>query len=111
MSDRTCERCRFWHREELINQNGQCRRYPPSVIMPHGLVRPTMAQDNSCGEWRDRSITPEQEQRDELVRRFAVALVGTEWCYNPDARDFTPAMVWHWAEKLADAEPKIGGES
>jgi hypothetical protein len=45
------------------------------------------------------------EQRQELVRRFAVALVGTEWCYNPEARDFTPDMVWQWAEKLADAEP------
>jgi hypothetical protein len=49
------------------------------------------------------------EQRQELVRRFAVELVGTDWCYNPAARDFTPDMVWQWAEKLADAEPKIGG--
>jgi len=48
------------------------------------------------------------EQRQELARRFAVALVGTEWCYNPEARDFTPDMVWEWAKKLADAEPKIG---
>jgi len=49
------------------------------------------------------------EQRQDLVRRFAVALVGTEWCYNPNARDFTSDMVWEWAVKLADAEPKIGG--
>jgi hypothetical protein len=45
------------------------------------------------------------EQRQELVRRFAVALVGTEWCYNPEARDFTSDMVWEWAKKLADADP------
>jgi len=50
------------------------------------------------------------EQRQDLVRRFAVALVGTEWCYNPEARDFTPDMVWQWAAKLADAEPKIEDE-
>jgi hypothetical protein len=48
------------------------------------------------------------EQRQELARRFAVALVGTEWCYNPAARDFTSDMVWQWAARLADAEPKIG---
>lgn len=41
------------------------------------------------------------EQRQELVRRFAVALVGTD-NYGPD-------KVWEWAEKLADAEPKTGG--
>jgi hypothetical protein len=49
------------------------------------------------------------EQRQELIRRFAVAMVGTEWCYNPGARNFTPNKVWEWAAKLADAEPKIGG--
>ena len=43
--------------------------------------------------------------RSERVARFAVALVGTEWCYNPEARDFTADKVWEWAEKLADAEP------
>jgi len=100
VNKQTCDGCRFWHREESINQNGQCRRYPPSVIMPHGLVRPTMAQDNSCGEWRDKAITPEHEQRAELVRRFAVSLVGTD--------NYGPNKVWEWAEKLADAEPKSG---
>ena len=45
------------------------------------------------------------EQRQELVRRFAVALAGTEWCYNPGGRDFTSDIVWRWAAKLADAEP------
>ena len=50
----------------------------------------------------------QNEQRQELVRRFAVSLVGTEWCYNPEARDFAADKVWEWAEKLADAEPKIG---
>jgi len=43
--------------------------------------------------------TAQNEQRQELVRRFAVALVGTD-NYGPD-------KVWEWAKKLADAEPKI----
>jgi len=42
----------------------------------------------------------QNEQRQELVRRFAVALVGTD-NYGPD-------KVWEWAAKLVDAEPKIG---
>jgi len=50
----------------------------------------------------------QNQQRQELVRRFAVALAGTEWCYNPEARDFTSDLVWEYALKLADAEPKIG---
>jgi hypothetical protein len=41
------------------------------------------------------------EQRAELVRRFAVAMVGTS--------GWGVSKVWEWAAKLADAEPKIGG--
>ena len=74
------------------------------VIMTHGLARPTMAEDNSCGEWRDKSITPEQEQREELVERFALAIV--ESGADPMMHD-----VWRWAEEYVDAKPKIGGES
>jgi hypothetical protein len=40
------------------------------------------------------------EQRQELVRRFAVAMVGTA--------GYGANKVWEWAAKLADAEPKIG---
>ena len=47
----------------------------------------------------------QNKQRQELVRLFAAALVGTEWCYNPEARDFTADKVWEWAAKLADTEP------
>ena len=104
MSERTCEQCRFWHRAEPTNQNGQCRRYPPFVIMSHGLVRPTMSEDNSCGEWRDKSITPEQEQRAQLVTQFALAIVQCE-------SDTGAELVWRWATEYVDARPKIGGES
>jgi hypothetical protein len=39
----------------------------------------------------------QNEQQQELVRRFAVALVGTD--------NYGPEKVWEWAKKLADAEP------
>ena len=109
MNKRTCQGCRFWHQSESADQNGQCRRYPPAVIMPHGLVRPTMAADNSCGEWRDKSITPEQEQRAELVEQFALAIVKCD--DNAFRIRLGPAVVWKLATDYADAKPKIGGES
>ena len=43
--------------------------------------------------------------RRKRAAQFAMAMVSTEWCYNPEARDFTPDKVWEWAERLAwDAE-------
>jgi hypothetical protein len=63
-----------------------------------------MSADNFCGEWRDRSITPEQEQRAELVTRFALAIAQCE-------SDTGSELVWKWAEQIADAKPKIGGAS
>ena len=89
MAERLCEGCRFF-------SDDLCWRYPAAVETDRIFF---------CGEWRPKDVTPEQEQRAELVRRFAVALVGTEWCYNPEARDFTADKVWEWAAKLADTEP------
>lgn len=105
MNDRTCGNCRWWHRGEPILQNGQCRRFPPVPIVSHGYVRPTMAEDNSCGEWRDKFITPEQEQRQELVTQFALVIVHSD---NATCR---PNVLWEWAEKYVDARPEIGGGS
>ena len=108
MNDRTCGNCRWWHRAEPIPQNGQCRRFPPVPIASHGYVRPTMAEDNSCGEWQDKSITPEQEQRAELVTRFAVASVSD--CDATTGDRWEPDAVWRMAAEYVDARPRIGGE-
>jgi hypothetical protein len=84
MNKRTCEGCRFYA------PAGACWRYPTAVeTLPNA----------SCGEWRDKAVTPEMDERRELVRRFVVALAGTD-NYGVD-------KVWEWAEKLADAEPNI----
>lgn len=55
-----------------------------------------------CGEWADKIITPEQEQRRELVRQFAVALMTRhgEYLALHDA--------WDLAMRMADSEPKGG---
>jgi hypothetical protein len=63
---------------------------------------PATAPTEFCGQWRDKNVSPEQEERRELVRRFAVALAGTD-NYGVD-------KVWEWAAKLADAEPSITKE-
>jgi hypothetical protein len=63
-----------------------------------------VSRENSCGEWRDKSITPEQEQRAELVVRFALAIVQCE-------SDTGAELVWRWAAEYVDAKPQNGGES
>jgi len=103
MSDkRTCEQCRFWHHAEPTDQWGQCRRFPP-VWYNQGHVRPSMAENNFCGEWRDKSITPEQEQRAELVTRFALAMVGSDG--DATGVRWKPDTVWRMAEDYVGAKP------
>ena len=63
-----------------------------------GHVRPSMAADNYCGEWRDKSITPEQERREELVTQFALAIVQCEG-------DTGAELAWKWAAEYVDARP------
>ena len=107
MSDRTCERCRFWHREETTDQNGSCRKNPPAWSNL-GQRRPTTMANNFCGEWRDNSITPEQEQRAELVTRFALAIVASD--RDAVGGRWKPAAIWRMAEDYVDGRPKSGGE-
>ena len=72
--------------------------------MAEHFDRPTPSADWGCGEWADGSITPEQERKRELVRRFAVAIVSAK-NNNADAQ-FAPNLTWEMAQQLADAEPK-----
>ena len=77
---------------------GECRRYPPQhpQICRRWL---TVEQSESCGEWQDDSITPEQAERRELVRQFAVAIVASD----PEG-DTMVHRVWQRAAELADYE-------
>ena len=90
MTKRTCENCRWFRHDDL------CWRYPKeNATLP----------DATCGEWADASITPEQEERRELTRRFAVAIMSTQWAANcPEGQ------VWAVAASLAAAEPQIQRE-
>jgi len=84
MTKRLCGDCRFFCGDI-------CFRYPTPVDT--GIF-------NFCGEWRDKNVTPEQEERRELVRRFAVALMGTEW-----AEQCSEETLWAIAADMADTEP------
>ena len=77
---------------------GYCHRNAPTQG-PLCWVRPQVEPDATCGEWADATITPEQEERRELVRRFAVAIAS-------DIAVITVNECWELATKLADAEPK-----
>ena len=55
--------------------------------------------NDMCGEWADKDITPEQAERRELIRQFALAIVAS------DTNGNTPIhRVWHLAAELADYE-------
>ena len=82
---------------------GECRRYPPT----RGQLGWSFASTDAtytCGEWADGTITPEQEKRRELVRRFAVAL--TSGAVFDGSVKQTVDSVWIVAQAMADAEPK-----
>lgn len=104
MSERTCGNCR-WYDGNVVS--GACRRRAPqaafdTIIDDHSVEWPTVFPEESCGEWADKTITPEEEERRELVRRFAVAIVGARL-----AERFVSEDIWYMAEGLADAEPKF----
>jgi hypothetical protein len=65
-------------------------------------VFPVTHRIDRCGEWSDASITPEQAERRELTRQFAVALI---------VAGFEFSSTWEAAAKLAAAEPQIQREN
>ena len=97
MNERTCGNCRWWVRLAGEKKIGECRRYPAVPVAEH-FDLPAHSADWGCGEWADDSITPEQEERRELVRRFAMAIVASGVSMGQAA--------WDMAEQLVDAEPK-----
>jgi hypothetical protein len=113
---RTCGNCRWWSLEDEETQVGLCQRRAPSpmiAINTDGELAsaywPACLDGHFCGEWRDKSITPEQEQRSELVERFALAIVSSD--EDVTGGRWKPDTVWRMAADYVDAKPKIGGES
>ena len=100
MTERTCGNCRWWVRLKHATDAGECRRHAPAASARHADARWTTTWETDfCGEWAEGSITPEQEERREMVRRFAVAIVSDGEIRSADD-------VWKAATMLADAEPK-----
>lgn len=95
MNERTCGNCRWW-KHGADSQVGQCSQ--------SALALPEVYDTDFCGEWADKNITPEQEERRELVRRFAVAIV--QGVISHPTLKATQPTIWKMAQELADAEPK-----
>ena len=66
---------------------------------------PITGKGSSCGDWQDKDITPEQEERQELTRRFAVAIMSTVY-----GVDLQFDLIWTAAKNMAAAEPQIQRE-
>ena len=107
MTERTCGNCRWWLKRSQTDQYGQCHRHPP-IYTQIAYLRPETEPDATCGEWADASTTPEQDERRELVRRFAVAIADGISRHTPklDA-DGVAEHIWRLSCKLADAEPDL----
>jgi hypothetical protein len=80
-------------------------RNPPQRVGNLGDDWPKTHATDRCGEWADASITPEQEEMQELIRRFAVAIVSTE--YGSDLRY---ERIWAVAKHMVETEPQIQRE-
>ena len=97
MSQRQCEGCRWWRYDMQYHgkPHGVCRRNPPV-----GGEFPEASGDSMCGEWQDKNITPEQHERRELVKQFAVALVAS------GSQDMIH-RIWQQAALFADYEGQV----
>ena len=69
MSERVCGNCRWYLQVTSTGVSGECRRHP-STRGRMGWSWPSTDSTYWCGEWADKAITPEQEERWEQVRRF-----------------------------------------
>jgi hypothetical protein len=96
MTERTCENCRWWENDQ--HAIGVCFRHVPMG----NLGAPKTHATDRCGEWADKTITPEQEEMQELTRRFAVALISAGGPIDDS--------IWYEAAELAAAEPQIQKE-
>ena len=94
MTERTCENCRWW--SDRLTGYGNCHKAPPIVSSDEAF--PSTHKTSFCGEWSDKTITPEQEERRELTRQIAVQLSGL-------LTDGNAADVWRLAEDMANADP------
>ena len=95
MTERVCRNCK-WYDQLPEKGNGTCKRHPPINLDGE---HPYTDDENFCGEWSDVSIIPGQEDFQELIRRFAVALAASSRVEMED--------VWEYATRFAETEPPI----
>lgn len=53
----SCQTCKFFKRASVLHNDGECRRYPPTIIgTPIGITQRNAAVniDYSCGEYRKK---------------------------------------------------------
>ena len=95
MTQRTCGNCRWWNRHSGL-ATGDCQRHPPE----HTGEWARTDEVDFCGEWADKNITPEQHERRELIKQFAVALVAS-------GSEAMVHQVWQRAAEFADYEGQV----
>ena len=98
---RQCDNCRFADRDYRPDGSVQqtwCLRYPTAVT-----VRP----GHTCGEWRDATVTAEQEGRQVFLQQLVVALAASRGDLSVDIRyRLAVRELWAEAAAIADAQPE-----
>lgn len=104
---RICETCSHFQPEKASHNNvGYCLRHAPrpsnnSCPSDMDVLWPVILSDESCGEWADVRITPEQRERHALIKQIAVAIVAND--RDPTGATWKPDSVARRAIECADA--------
>lgn len=51
-----CFTCKYWRQGRPAGQQGQCRRFPPTVIDITDRRWPITHPSDWCGEWRNKDF-------------------------------------------------------
>ncbi len=110
MPKRTCRNCRFSTHVKVRNEYGEivdgdyleCHRYPPKYMTVQ-VRSPTVGFDDSCGEWKDDSTSPETEARQGLRQQLVVAMVAAGSTLDPGA-------LWEEASRITACDPEVNND-
>ena len=96
MNKKTCGTCRYF--TALLDTFGECR-----IRSSQCDSFPKRVTFNSCGEWADAAISPEQEDQHKLVQQLAVAITQGLYATFHMQRDIDDISrtIWEQARTIA----------
>lgn len=100
MSKRTCDGCWHFLSDTVHGGYGLCRKAAPN----YDGHSPEVSPDSRCGEWQDKNITPEEAEKQDLIRQFALAIVQGWYASDNNIGPDFPQDAWKRARTIVEAE-------